>query len=404
MIISFIILFILSYLYHSTESRLRKELSVCVLLVYFIFSLFDYYWLTVVEDMPLHPSDPTGYYLAIRDISFSEIFELDGSNTFYFIVNWFIYKFWQSPYWLSVWIKIDNCFLAILIYLLLTHKLKKVTKFDYILLFNPYMILTINRNVRDLYIILFVLVILIGLKVVGDLRVKKRWALLCIILLLMTRAILVGPLALIYIFMRLKTISKQMCCFIIGLLSIGVYVAFPLIFRIMSNQMISSMDYIGEDVADLLPFLQNDYSVGSFLILFKRLLIATFVYLFTPNPINFYSNWVQTMSVTGLSNIYTGFDNMLIVLGGWYNYIFVIPYLIFTLFHWKSLNRPLLLFTFLYAILYIVSFVGQTDIRNHNTFIFFFLATLMHSRHSIKLGIKDYAMSLLLLIGISKTK
>lgn len=403
MIIAFILIFGIGSLFNRTNSVIRKKLTILIFMLYLSISFIDLIWLFQIERRPFHPSDPTYYYELIKDISFIQIFKLESSNSFYLIVNWFFNQFWNNPYWISIWVKIDNCLIAIFIYLFLTYDIKTVSKWDYILLLNPYMILTINRNVRDLYIILFVLIILIGIKAIHNRSISKYWILSAIICLSITRIVLFAPIISVWLYNKWETLSKGTRLISLVFLGIVIVGALSFLLKTVMNQMLSSMEFGGENIEDIMPMLSGDISIPSVIAVVKRLGIATVVFIFTPNPINFFYTWIASMDSTGASNIYTGFDNFLIFIGSIYNYVFVIPYIFYTIFNYKYLNKPLLLFTCIYSILYIVSYLGQTDIRNHNTAIFFFITCLMTSRIRIKLKTKEYLLSLAVCMGIGKS-
>ncbi|MDE6479936.1 MAG: hypothetical protein K2L45_06660 [Muribaculaceae bacterium] len=401
MILAFLFICGITYFKGKTLNPIRRNLILLFLLLYLIISFLDMLWLFSVEERPLHPSDPTEYYEKVKDLNFTQVLDLESSNSFYFIVNWFLNLFWDNPYWISIWVKIDNCLLAVFIYLLLTHNRHNVTKWDYILMLNPYMILTINRNVRDLYIILFVLVILIGLHTIKNLRLPKICVLCAIFSLSITRIILFAPILAVWLFQKWNTLSKKMRYFGVLIVVVAIFCAFTFIMKTMVNQMVSSMDFGGENIEELMPLISGNYSLGSFVALFKRLLIATFVFVFTPNPINFFNSWMTTMNDIGGSNIYTGIDNFIILIGSLYYYIFIVPYIFYCIFRIRTINKSLILFTVIFSILYIISYLGQTDIRNHNTAIFFFIVSLMNSHSAIKLKTKDYLLSLGACFGLS---
>lgn len=401
MIISIVLLLIIANLLNRTPNNKRRILTIITLIIYAGISLCDMIWLFQIEEIPLHPSDPSNYFNFVISSSFDKIIE-EKSNIFYPIINWILTRVWIDPYWFCVWIKLDNCLLAVLIYLLLTYKNPKVNHIDFLILFNPYMILTLNRNVRDLYIILFSLIIIIGLGAIKNRKIPKSILFIAIILLGFTRPILLGPLAVSWFILKwnqLNSMKKTLC----SILMIGIGIlGFEIIIFESMNQMISAMDYSGQDYESLLPLVRGDYSVSAITAFLKTIIPAFAVFILTPNPINFWNDWISNMSVTGASNIYTGFDNGLILLGSIYYYIFIIPYLIYCFFHINKFNKAIICFSILFAILYTISFLGQTDIRNHNTFIFFFLVSIMYSSSPIKLKLRHYITSGLLCLGITK--
>ncbi len=404
MIIGVFFLLAIATLLNRTVNKKRKHLAFGILLLYSIISLFDMYWLFQIEEIPLHPSDPSFYFEEAMKVSFTGIFKDSHTNLFYPVINWLLSRVWYDPYWFCIWIKIDNCLIAVFIYLLLTYKNIRIQTIDYILLFNPYMILTLNRNVRDVYLILFILIIIIGMGAIKNRSLPKSILIIGIILLGVTRPVLLGPLAMAWMIMKWKSFNYPIKVFCVCLsLIIGFSVIEILIHESM-NQMISAMDYAGEDFEDLKPLLYGDYSLSSIIAFIKRFILSLAIFLLTPNPFNFYSEWTTNMSITGASNIYTGFDNFLIFVGSIYYYAFIVPYFIYCLMNLKRFNKPILWFSIFYAILYAVSYLGQTDIRNHNTFIYFFLVSIMYSKLPIKLKLQEYIASGLLCLGIGARK
>lgn len=402
MVAAILLLVFIKILLCKTLCHKRALIALVVLIGYLFISALDMIWLFNVENTPLHPSDPINYYYNAITNPFSEVFAEGHSNMLYPIINWIMSRFWQDPYWFCVWIKIDNCLLAILIYLLLTCKKQSLTAIDYIILFNPYMILTLNRNVRDLYIILFVLMIFVGMGVIKSIRVNKFWLIVSIFLLSITRAILIAPLLAVWFSMKWSKFSKiQKALSLIVITAISI-IGFDLLIKESMNQMISSMAYSGQDYEELKPLLSGNYSISAWFAFAKKFVMAFAIFLFTPNPLNYFVEWFSSMTETGAYNIYTGFDNVLIFLGSIYYYIFIVPYIINVFYNYRKYNKHLLLFSLLFTILYSVSYLGQTDIRNHNTFIYFFLASILYSTQRIDIRIKDYIGSILLCLGIHK--
>lgn len=402
MIIAIIFIIFIKLLISNTICRRRRSTAILTLFVYLSISIIDMIWLFNVENAPLHPSDPINYFYNAINHPFSEVFEEGHSNMLYPIINWVMTRFWSNPYWFCLLIKIDNSLLAIIIYLLLTCKNPRLTIFDYIILFNPYLILTLNRNVRDLYIILFVLLIFIGIGVIHSIRINKFWLFVSILLLAITRAILIAPLLVVWFSMQWTKLSNAQKFFVLITIILISIAGLEIMIKESMNQMISSMSYSGQDYEDLRPLLYGEYSLSAWFAFCKKFIMAFSVFLFTPNPLNHIVEWYRSMTETGASNIYTGFDNLLILLGSIYYYVFVVPYIINAFYNYTKYNHQLLLFSVLFAVLYSVSYLGQTDIRNHNTFIYFFLASILYSKYRIKIHIKDCMGSILLCLGIHK--
>lgn len=394
MIITFIFLCILINLYSKTISDNRRILFLVVAGIYFFISFMDLYWLANVEYRSFHLSDPAEYYNQIQDISFWDIFDIDSSNTFYYIINWIYKQTWESKMFISCLVKINNILILLTTYLLLTYVRESVDKYDFLLLLNPYTIMTMNRNVRDLYIILFVVVILCGFKLLNSkIEVSKFWVFLCIPLLFLTRAILFLPLIVIFCYNIRDRFSKNIQVFICLLFVVLAVIFRYKIIHVVGNQMISAMQYIGEDIEAFLPLLSGSLSITMLLTIIKRITIGTLSFLFTPHPINYISKWFENMNAIGTDGIYTGFDNFLISLGAIFNYLFVIPVVIAFFTNWRKINMNLLIFVVVYIFLYVVSYLGVTDIRNRNTAIFFIILGVLYVYPRIKVSFRDYAIT-----------
>lgn len=373
MLLSIVLICILSLQLNKCLSYQRKLLVFVTLLLYFIISMVDLQWLIHVEHMALHYSDPTNYYNSIIGLDFTEVLQIESSNTFYYIINWIYYKIWNTPYAVSFFVKINNILIFFTAYLLLTRYLKSISYVDLILLFNPYAIMTLLRNVRDAYIILFISIILIGLNLIPRNRIKTIWMFLAIVLLSITRIILLFPLAIIAWHKYKGIFSRKTRIAVYLLLIIFIIIYHEPIFNIIANQMVSAIIDYGEDPEPFLPLLSGSLDLMTIKLALTRVLKAVIVFLFTPHPYNFIHNWLINMNENGSAGIYTGFDNILISIGTIYMYIFTIPLLIASLFDIKLYNKYILIFSILFVLLYTVFYLGNTDIRNKNTALFFIL-------------------------------
>lgn len=393
MLITGLFIFILFCQLSRTISFSRQILVIVVLLVYLLVTLGDYYWLCAIHGEAFHPSDPYDYYYDIIDLRFSEVLRIESSNTFYFIINWFYWKIWGDPYIASFLLKINNVLVYLCAYLLLTKKKTYVSSIDYLLLFNPYTIMTMVRNVRDMYIILFVVMILLGLGVVKGNKLNLFWMSLAILLLLITRSVLLLPLLIVFFELKKKYYSVYLRYGLYAIMCILFLLFSSTLIRIVGNQMISAMAFIGEETDVFLPLLNGELSVPMLKSITVRLCIGLVSFIFTPHPVNFISNWLTTMDQNGLSGIYTGTDNLLIALGSVFNYLFVLPLVILFILNYKKCNRCIFLFVTCYIILYVVSYLGVSDIRNRNTAIFFILASIMFSDYNLKMKRKYYLIT-----------
>ena len=159
---------------------------------------------------------------------------------------------------------------------------------------------------------------------------------------------------------------------------------------------------MGQDVSDFRSILEGNYSVEIVLMLIKKIAIGLISFTFTPHPINYYVSWVSSMGSYGSYNIYTGVDNVLIILGSIYAYIIVLPLTIYYFMKWKRQNLALLFFIIMYVMIYVIAYIGVTDIRNRHFAFFFILIGLITSSDIPKRRelIKPLFLSLCVLFGI----
>ena len=184
---------ILYVLFRQTKSKRRRFLSIILLIFYLLFTIGDLFYLNICFDTSFHPSDPTTYYNLTKDIDFTPMLNLEGvSNLFYLIINWFYNHIYGNTFFISLFLKINNVFLLFISYLLLTRFIKKIYYLDIIILLNPYLLLTVIRNVRDLYIILFVSIIIIGFKFFRNNEIKKKYVIITLFLLFLTRPMFIS--------------------------------------------------------------------------------------------------------------------------------------------------------------------------------------------------------------------
>lgn len=394
MILTFLYIFIFFLIWKDTICQQRKYLVVAVLFLYLLCTSVDLFYLEFFLDVSFHPSDPSDYYYETVNISFNDVLYIESSNLFYFIINWFYNHIYSSTTLISLFLKFNNAFVILISYLLITRRLEKVTFIDYLILFNPYLLVTIIRNVRDPYIILFVAIILIGLGAYENNTIKRRYIILSVLFLSITRAIILLPLLLLW----LQRFGKKKY-FIYSILFISCVIFHEAIIQRIAGQTISALDAIGEDITDFLPLLQGEYSIDILMTLIVRLGIGLVSMIFTPHPINYFMDWSHEMTDYGCYNIYTGVDNLLIFVGSIYTYLFIVPIIFYIVFNRKAINFKLLFFVVAFIILYVIAYIGVTDIRNRHL-VFFFILTALLFNPEIKLSLLYAKRNILLTVLI----
>lgn len=398
MLLTFIYVIVFFLLLKGTTSEKRRNLSIITLIVYLSISIIDLIYLQTEYHRSFHFSDPEVYYRLTYAIDFLDIWNIESSNTFYLIINWYYNHFYDNPVVCSFLLKLNNAFVIVISYLLLTNKVRKVSFLDYLLLFNPYLIMTIIRNVRDAYIILFVAVILLSLQYFNK-AIKKKYLLVGGGLLAITRPILFVPIALISV-LKIKKRGLRNLLLIIGFFLVLANIS-SIIGRVAS-QAVSALDFVGEDVTDFIPLIHGEYSLGVILTLLKRLFIGFVSFVCTPHPVNYIETWLGEMDVLGTYNIYTGFDNLLVSLGSVYTYVFVMPIAVCFVLSPKRYNYNMFWFILLYAGIYTVAYIGISDIRNRHFMYFWLLITMICSEKKPKLEKQHFfiVLALFVLIGI----
>lgn len=379
-----LIIFFTAFIYqlNKTVNDKRRLLALIALAVLLLISWTDLIWLVKHCQLPFHPSDPMNYHIDVKGKMLREVFLIESSNKIYFIINWFLdWVYPDSEVFISFILKTANVLVFMTIYLLTTRNQKKITIIDYLILFSPYTIMTINRNVRDMYIVLLILMILMGMGCMKDNKLNLFWTMVGVVFLIFFRPIILLPLFVVFLFINRNRISKVQLAILIVVALAGVALNYQTILMKVARQTISAIDYIGEDVTEFLPLLQGNITIGILKTLVIRLIIGFISFLFTPHPINYITLWIEGMDEFGNLGIYTGFDNVLVSLGSLFNYILVIPllFVMITNENRPKVNKSIFLFASLFIILYVVSYLGVTDIRNRNTAYFFMLLALMYS-------------------------
>lgn len=399
MIIAVVMLIAYYFLFNGCISTNRKLLSLLSVFFYVIYSVIDYIWLVDNISWPFHPSDPSAYYVRIVGKSFGEVLNIEGTNLFYFIVNWLTYLFWNDPFYCSAILRLDNILVYSVAYLLVSNKCKDIGVVDFILLFNPYVFITVARNVRDCYIILFVIIVISALGLIPNVRIKKLWLFVGCLLLYITRPILLALIVCVVFFKKKEFLSKKIRYMVYILLVVVALSLFPYILIIVSRQMVSAINYIGEDTEKYIPLLSGQISLPIVISLVKRLSIGLISMMFTPHPINYYIYMHTEPVVNGVTGIYTYLDNIMIFVGSLFNYILIIP-VVLSVLKQSILNKYLLFFAMSFVVLYVVAYIGVVDIRNRNTAVFLLMLSLLYNQRDIKFSFEGYLLTAFVFCGI----
>ena len=378
----------------------RILLCFAAFVVYVGYDCYDLCWLLNNTHWPFHPSDPSAYYKDVIGKNFNQIISVESSNTFYYIVNWINWNIWENATFCSLMLRLNNILAYLICYLLATDRNRPISVIDLLLLFNPFAIITIARNVRDIYIILFVLITMRGIGIFPKIHSNKILSICGFFLLIITRAIMILPISLDWYYNIRNHISRKSKMLMMTLCGLLILLFFPYILHTVANQMISAIQYVGEDIEPYLPLLNGQMPFSTIKSVIYRLFIGSISIIFTPHPLNFLSEWMESPDFYSIVGIYTFPDNCLIFIGSIFNYLFIIPLVFFAIIKFKRLNKGLLIFTLSFIVLYVVSYLGVVDIRNRNTMFFFILITLYYSNIRISIPVKCYFATIIVFSGI----
>ena len=350
--------------------------------LYCIVNVLDTLFLMEVFNLPFHLSDPRNWYFEALNISFHEIWTERLTYAFFYTIEWIYVKVYNDPLVVSLFVRLNNILLIIYTYLLLTKHNKKVGWIDCVMMLNPYILFILCRNMRDIYILFFITIIFLAFNYFENGNtVKKKYGYASILALLTLRPISLIPVGMVYV-LQLYRKNKKLGVSLFLLTSVLVLLNFQQLFHIMLNQSVGVAIANGEDATDLEPLFHST-SFGLFIPLLKRYIVGAVAMFFTPHPLNYYDTWLQFKDNFGTFSIYYWFDNILIILGALFSYIFVVPvifnYCISNNF-WRSTAFQYIAF---YFIIYVVGYLGITDIRNHHMVYFLCLALILNTKPSL---------------------
>ena len=337
--------------------------------------------------MSFQISDPSLYYLKTKDIDFQHFIDsmITGEyqdHFFYFFLNWIYQSGIKDPTFYAIAIKITNAMVFLLAYLFFfKDSTKKVSYIDLVLLFHPWLIYILIRNIRDSYIILFTSLLI-------HLSFKKKYNVtdiisISLILSLMSfiRPFFIAPMLLILL-ARVFSLStnkqrKTLMIFIsvIALISLFIYkdtITYNFIKYFMGNLIF----FQGENAVDNVEQLYSDNidsgSINTDLlnVVLSKVKISIPVFLFTPHPYNWFNKYLEFRE-NGMYGIYTDIDNVLIIVGSLINYVIIFPLFFKFIVNIRKVNISFILITFFILVMYSAFLLGNADMRIRYTYIFF---------------------------------
>lgn len=385
----FLFFFMMLFLLLKNKTNKRANIALCALGVYIALIFSEQAYLELYFNMSYHLSDPSGYFDETFRLSFDQMIALISSdeyksNNFYYILNWIFYNSFLDPTVTAIMLKITNCLAFLSAYLLLPQSNKKIDYIDYMLLFHPYLFVMLIRNVRDAYIIFFMVLFIYGFEKWQTHRLQFRNYILMttsFAFMLTIRPFFSMLMLLIIIskqFIRLNWLTKFtvfssgiiLSSFVISSGAFGIRTKLiSALFSALSYH--EGYDADRDDVAGVL--MQGDGVEAISLIEYIKSFIMGFpVFLFTPQPVNYGLKFL-TEQKNGLWNIYTAFDNTLIVIGSIVNYLITFPLLLKFFHHIRSVRMDFVLITIYIIFVYSLLQLGITDVRIKYSFLFFLL-------------------------------
>ena len=368
------------------EINRRNIISVAIL-VYISIIFLEQYYLENIHGMSFQISDPTFYYLKTKDLDFQHFIDFiitdeDQDNFFYLFLNWIYQSGIEDPTFYAIAIKITNAMVFLLAYLFFfKDSTKKVSYIDLVLLFHPWLIYILIRNIRDSYIILFTSLLI-------HLSFKKKYNVtdiisISLILSLMSviRPFFIAPMLLILLarIFNLST-NKQRKTLMIFISAIALIFLFiykdTITYNITKYFMGNLIFFQGENAVDNVEQLYSDNidskSINTDLlnVVLSKVTISIPVFLFTPHPYNWFNKYLEFRE-NGMYGIYTDFDNVLIIAGSLINYVMIYPLFFKFIVNIRKVNISFILITFFILVMYSVFLLGNADMRIRYTYIFF---------------------------------
>lgn len=394
----------------------RAMLVIIAFVSYMCVIFAEQMYLENVFDRSFHVSDPSNYFEQVYRLSYDHLLEIIKddeyrSNTFYYVINWIFVNNFVDQTVVAIFLKLTNALVFLSAYLLLANKKDKTDYIDMLILLHPYVYLMLIRNVRDAYILFFLALFITAYQ--GSFKSWIKYGLMVVSFFAMYT---IRPFfnVLMAIISSIKTLSAmgrvKRVAIIVAMVSLSLYLVSTNTFNLQSRllsafaSVISFHEGYDEEREKVLKeVIQGNASAGEFVYgYFGKVLQGVAVFLFTPHPVNYGIKFL-TEEVRGMWNIYTTFDNTLIVLGSVLNYLIIFP-LVLKFFHKISVvNRAIALVAIFMVTTYSIFQLGITDLRIKYSFIFFVLFGIkMSSLGMIELrkDVKYFFGSAILFSGI----
>lgn len=371
------------------QNSRRGVLVVAALASYVLVILVEQLYLETNFGRHFHASDPSNYFDHVYRLTWDGLlrfFEsgMHRSNTFYYVVNWVFLNNYFDPTVTAIFLKVTNALVFLSAYMLLVGRKCDVDYIDYVLLFHPFVYFTLIRNVRDFYILFF----LVGFVVAWGSRHRYRlnYGVAAVFILMMQtiRPFFVAPMLMLVAADWVSRLRRKYVVSVMVLLAIGSLLALGAnafdVQKKLYGAFFSALVYHGETDESSQEAMREVISgggsgLGILVSYVGRVAQGFLVFLFTPHPVN-YAELAFANSYHGMWKIYTTFDNVLVTLGSAFNYLIAFPLLIRFFHRIRHVSRYHAIIAVYILLIYSVFQLGITDPRIKYTFLFFVLAAL----------------------------
>jgi hypothetical protein len=399
----FLISLIVFILLLRKQPRARANLILAALGIYLILIFIEQIYLEHFFSRSFHISDPSVYFDETYKLSIEGLVEFLSSdeyksNRFYYVINWLFYNNFFNTTATAVMLKITNALVFLSAYQLLPRTNKEIDYVDFLLLFHPFLLYMLVRNVRDAYIIFF-LCLFMCFSIKSKLeKIDVFGIVVSLFAMYFVRSFFIAPM-LLFLFIRTFAFSSLRLKFallsasLVVVLIVG-YVARMEIFSAFVNGFLGNAVYFGGETQQDVDEIRDAAIEGGGLggdfqsLLIGKVIKAAPVFLFTPHPFNWGQKHLE-LSVGGVYGIYTDVDSVFIVLGAVVNYLVVYPMLIKLVVNFRRINLSLLLIPLSIMAFYVIFLLGNADMRIRYTFILFIVFCFTHSGLSLYRKVTD---------------
>ena len=136
---------------------------------------------------------------------------------------------------------------------------------------NPFLLIMIARNVRDIYILLFIVILLLAYNIIPSIK-RYSYGVRCfaIVMMITLRPICLLPLFLIYLikFARKRKVLGTLALF---LLLVVTYIYKDFVLQKVLGQFMSAASEVGEEFEEYLALYEGQISSSSLIPFFSRL-------------------------------------------------------------------------------------------------------------------------------------